>query len=145
MQIINFLFKKNLWILDFITTICFATYIGYRVNTGSIIGPDQRTHWDRVFIEVLAYVFTFFLALILQRQYLWMQKMRSWFWLAVVGALLRILFMIAVDFRGPLFDLIPAISFNWIFCSMIGLICIFGVRLLAYPFWAFYTVREKYK
>ena len=142
MKIINFLFQKNLWTLDFITTICFATYVGYKVNTGSLIGINEETRWNRVFLEVLAYVFTFFLAFILQRQYPWM---RSWFWLAVVGALLRILFITAVDFRGSLHDLIVGVIFNWIFCSVIGLICIFGVRFLAYPFWFFYTSRDKYK
>lgn len=140
MKIISFLFRKNLWTLDFITTICFAAYVAYRVNTGSLIG--EKTHWDRVFIEVLAYVVTFFLAFIWQKQYSWM---RSWFWLAVIGALLRTLFITAVAFDGSLYELLIAVLVNWIIFSVIGLICIFGARVLAYPFWTLYTNCGKYK
>lgn len=143
----EFILKKNLWTLDFITSIIFAIYFGYRIN----LIDDSPAYYEQrdLIIGVLAYIITFVLALYLQKKIVWLP---SWAWLSMFGALIRILFLTLLDlpqlveyklkyspsFWTGTFDLISdlfiGITFNWISWAIAGLFCIFTVRIITYLF-----------
>lgn len=140
---VKFLFQRNLWILDFITSIFFVVCLGYIVNTDSDLGnPNSKTHWEKILYEVSAYVITFVLAVILQKNIAWM---RSWVWLGIIGALVRILMLEIIDFSFVSYShKFLEVTINWIFYAVIGLICIFGVRCLSYIVLAIYNLYYKH-
>lgn len=130
----KFIFQKNIWLLDFITTMCFATFVAYIVNADSDLGnPNSKTHWNKIAFEVSTYIITFVFGFALQKKVTWLP---SWFWLAVVGAYMRILLLEIISSHSDSFyKLFITISINWIFSAVIGLVCIFTMRFFAYFFW----------
>lgn len=142
----DFLFKKNLWVLDLITVISFSLFFGYKLLKDSLTGEPK---WTQILYGTLAYLFTFILAISLQNKIPWL---RSWAWLGIIGALIRIIFLQIMHFPKQWeyyqkfsannleavskisSDILKAVAFNWLFWAVIGLICIFVVRFLAYIF-----------
>ncbi len=154
----DFLFRKNLWMMDFITSIiyafCFSCFL---------ISMTDNPEWDeeRVLIYgVLPYVFTFFLALYLRKKIVWLP---SWAWLGIFGALIRILFLKLISFHKEIEHQLKysssflnrfssiityyfiSITVHWIVWAVVGLLCIFTVRLVAYLFRSIYISYDKNK
>jgi hypothetical protein len=154
----EFILRKNLWMMDFITSIiyafCFSCFL---------ISMTDNPEWDvkRLLIYgVLPFVFTFFLALCLRKKIVWLP---SWAWLGIFGGLIRILFIKLItvhkaieyelkyssSFLDGFFDIISydfmTIILHWIVWSVVGLLCIFTVRLVAYLFRSIYISYNKNK
>lgn len=145
---IDFLFKKDLWILDLIISLIFNVFIGYFLFRDSMTGERD---WIIILYGTTAYFITFVLAFYLQKKSMWI---RSWMWLGIVGALARSVLLQAIYFPKLLdyyqrissnisieeisFDILKTIAFNWIFFAIIGLIFIFTARLLLYLFFRFF-------
>lgn len=154
----EFLFRKNLWTLDFITSIIFAIGFGYCINYISDNTEDSEK--ADLIVGILAYILTFALALGAQKRY---GKLPSWAWLGVFGALLRIVILMllhlpqlvqyelkyspsfSIAVRDIFHDLFMGITFNWIVWGILCLLCIFTVRIVAYIFRSLYLQFEKYE
>ena len=136
----EFLFKKNLWILDLIASISFIFIFGFLLLRDSVTG---KPNWASILYGVLSYFLTFILAIILQRKIFWLP---SWIWLGIFGALIRIVFLEIICF--PICwssDILKVVAFNWVFWAIPCLIAIFAVRFLAYVYFLFSSldIREK--
>lgn len=154
----EFLFRKNLWTIDFITSIIYALCHGYFFN---LIIDNPEWYEIRILIYgVSAYVFTFFLALYLQKKVVWLP---SWAWLGIFGTLIHVLFLKLTTFHREIdyqlkysssfleavskiiFYLFSSIMLRWIVWAILVLICIFTVRFFMYLFFANYISYNKYK
>ncbi len=146
---INFLFKKNLWTLDLIISIGFSLFSGYILLRDSLTGEPN---WEAILYGTLAYIFTFTLAISLQRKISWL---RSWIWLGIIGALIRIIFLQLIHFPKLLeyhqryspnilgaikkisSDILIGTTFNWAFWAISGLTFIFRSQIfkLCFFYW----------
>lgn len=152
----EFLFRKNLWTLDFLTSIIYAFCHGYFFIS---MTDDPEWYEKRVLIYgVLTYAFTFVLALNLRKRFGWIP---SWAWLGIFGALIRILFLQLTSFHRELeyqlkysssfwegvykiiSDELIIITLHWIIWAIAGLFCIFTVRIIAYLFQTLYISYNK--
>lgn len=143
---IKFLFKKDLWILDLFASISFSLVFGYKLLKDSLTGEPK---WSDILCGTAAYIFTFILAVSLQRRITWL---RSWSWLGIIGGLFRIIFLQILYLPNQLdhyrqfstniseaimkitSDILIGTLFNWVFWGIFGLICIFAARFLIYFF-----------
>lgn len=146
---IKFLFKKDLWILDLLASISFSLVFGYKLLKNSLTGEPK---WADISYGTAAYIFTFILAVSLQRKITWL---RSWSWLGIIGALFRIIFLqilylpkqldhfrqFSTNFSETIMkitsDILIVTIFNWIFWAVFGLVFIFSARFLMYVFFNF--------
>ena len=153
----DFLFKKNLWVLDLITSMSFSFVFGFLLLRDSLTGKPR---WASVLFGTLTYFLTFILSISLQRKISWLP---SWAWLGVFGALFRIVFSIIIyssrswnyyrEFSANnleaiqkfSLDILKGTAFNWFFWAIPCLIAIFAVRFLAYIYFQFSNldIREK--
>jgi hypothetical protein len=147
----EFILRKNLWTLDFITSIIYALCHGYFYI---LLTDNPEWYEKRVLIYgVLTYIFTFVLALCLRKRFVWLP---SWAWLGIFGALIRILFLqllhfprlldwhikYSSSFCNGIYEIISdefnIITLNWVIWAIAGLLCIFTVRVIAYLFQTIY-------
>ena len=146
----EFVLKKNLWTLDFITSIIFAILFGYGIN----LIADSPAYYEQrdLIIGVLAYIIAFIIAFYLQKKIVWLP---SWAWLGIFGAFIRILLLMVLHlpqlvehrlkyshsftkgFLDIISDLLIAIAFNWILWGLVGLMCIFTARIIIFLFQTF--------
>jgi hypothetical protein len=135
----EFIFRKNLWILDFIVSMTFAVGYGYCFYLIS-----DNAEWSKkidLLFGALAYAVTFVSAFVLRKRY---AGIPSWAWLGVFAALLRVLILesiwLPVHLNYPrghfvmVYDLFVGTAVNWIFWAIPCLLCIFSVRTVAYLF-----------
>lgn len=154
----DFLFSKNLWVLDLLVCLLMAYVVGY----GSTVAMDDPAEHERLFLirGILAYLFAFVLGLVLQR-FTGLSWIPSWVWLGIGGALARILFLQIFSFNSLVayhFDFSSAVytailnigydvfiitTFNWFVWGMTGLISIFTARFLAYWFLVIIAAKPK--
>lgn len=149
---INFLFKKDLWILDLITSLSFSVFFGYLILVDSV---TKARNWKDILIGTAAYGVTFVLALFLQKK---LPSVRSWMWMGIVGALVRIIFLNVIYFSKiwdynlrfspslfeavtkTLLDFLQITLFNWIFWAIGGLAVIFAARFLFFVFFKLFNI-----
>ena len=140
----DFLFKKNLWMLDSITSISFSFVFGFLILKDSVTGKPR---WAGILFGTLTYFLTFILAIILQKKISWLP---SWAWLGVFGALFRIVSSIIIysprswnyyqkfsashveAIQEFTLDILKGTVFNWLGWAIPCLIAIFAVRFFAY-------------
>ena len=85
MRMRDFLFRKDLWILDTVSVLCVAFCLGYVASTPSLIKDDSV--WISLTggcISAFCYFVALILALHLRERY---TIFSSWVWLGIVGAL----------------------------------------------------------
>jgi hypothetical protein len=154
----EFLFRKNLWMLDFTTSIFFALLLDYYfiLTSWSI----QKSANSRLIYVAIAYVITFVLAIFLSKRFTWVP---SWAWMGIMGALIRILLYVpmslhktipyhirfSTSFLKGAWEVISytfiLTTFQWITWGIFVLIGIFTVRFIVYLFRSIYISYDKNK
>jgi len=148
-QVREFVFKKDLWGLDLAVSLCFALGLGaftqYGADSGQIY-PDRILF--AMFCDTASFLGTFVFAFALRSK---LKFLRSWAWIGIGGALVRtIVYFAAAPNYWPWFkrfspttydaiknmlsDAISAVPTIWIIWAILGCICIFIARLIAYFF-----------
>lgn len=88
-QIREYLFRKDLWTLDLISSVLFALSMGAFVQYGADSGG---IYVDKIFFAIFlafaSYVGTFGLALLLRNK---IRFVRSWAWMGIGGALVHVI------------------------------------------------------
>lgn len=121
-----------------------ALSFGYFINTIDFDGPEDNKQ-IRLLVGLLGHVASAGLAFHFHKR---LSKLPSWIWAAVLGSLLRILFLDLIflcsysDYGKRVASWSSFCSFakfliagtigNWIFWAVGALVCIFAVRLVAF-------------
>ena len=136
----RFLFKKDMWLLDFGSVMTFALCMSALVQIGADSGErNSRKILYAMAFGAASYIAAGVLGLFLGRKLL---VIRSWIWLGVVGAIIQVIvrrLRIYPGFwseRGEVTainiasDIIPWLIANWVFWSVPGCLAILTARLL---------------
>ena len=144
----EFLFRKDLWSLDFVSSMVFALCMSAFVQHWSDSG---QYHFDRILFAVLvgesSYLMTFILALPLRKKVTWV---RSWAWMGITGALIQIIVRALIAFpdmlnyfqrfyptfsdavKDLLSSLVIGLVSNWVLWAILGSTFILSVRFCVY-------------
>jgi len=134
-QIRDFIFKKDLWILDFVSCICFALAMGAFVQYGADSG---QIYSDKILFTMLragaSYLGTFIVAFPLRNR---LKSIRSWAWIGIGGALVQIIVRLISSpslwsYYQTNGEVVSVVIANWILWAILGCFCIFFIRLIAY-------------
>jgi hypothetical protein len=152
----EYLLQKDLWTLDLISSVLFATSMGAFVQYGADSGG---IYVDRIlfamFLGFASYAGTFGFAFLLRNK---IRFIRSWAWMGIGGALVHVIVQILVylpktwnyyqqffpttALRDVLAKEASSILPIWIVWAIPGCICIFTTRLVAYSFKLIATGRK---
>lgn len=154
----DFLFRKNLWMLDFTTSIFFALCLDYYFVVTS--WGIRKSATSRLIYVAITYVITFILAIFLQKRFTWVP---SWAWMGIMGGLIRILVWVPMSLHSTIVYQIRfsesflkgtwetisytfiLITFNWVTWGIFVLMGIFTIRFIAYLFRSIYISYDKNK
>jgi hypothetical protein len=146
----EFVFEKNLWLIDTISSTFFALCMSALVQYGADSG---QKHVKSILFAMLvggsSYLITFLLSLSLRQK---LPSVRSWVWMGIIGALVQIIVRALIafpsmwghlgSFSPSLYDVIVdlvsiiliGLAFNWLLWAILGCGFIFTVRVFAYFF-----------
>lgn len=144
----EFLFEKDMWLLDFLSSVTFALCMTGFVQIG---GDSGERHLDRILyamlLGLLSYLATFVLAFSLRKM---ITSIRSWVWMGIGGAFVEILRRNIATFpsfwdyhrrfsppeflsiQNVLSVKLSSLLVNWIFWGLLGCLFILAVRLSVY-------------
>ena len=149
MRMRDFLFRKDLWILDTVSVLCVAFCLGYVASTPSIIKKDSV--WISLTggcTSAFCYFVALILALNLHKRY---AILSSWAWMGIVGGLVTSLVFwfgkglpnavaynielapsILSAVTGVVKEFFISVGVGWLVWTIAGCSVIFTVRFVAF-------------